>query len=87
MKVPDVNIWLALALSGHSHPLAARTWLDGQETPNSIFFCRRPHPENCWQGIAVLLPCGVRTGLAPGWQGEFRTYPQAFDKLNTPQAR
>ena len=27
MKLPDVNIWLALALSGHSRHPAARTWL------------------------------------------------------------
>ena len=37
MKLPDVNIWLALALSGHSHHQAARTWLDGQDTLASIF--------------------------------------------------
>lgn len=40
MKLPDVNIWLALALSGHSHHQAARSWLDGQEALAGIFFCR-----------------------------------------------
>lgn len=50
MKLPDVNIWLALALSGHSHHQAARTWLDGQETAGSIFFCRATQ-----QGLVRLL--------------------------------
>lgn len=50
MKLPDVNIWLALALSGHSHHEAARSWLDGQETLASIFFCRATQ-----QGLVRLL--------------------------------
>jgi uncharacterized protein len=50
MKLPDVNIWLALALSGHSHHEAARTWLDAQETLANIFFCRATQ-----QGLVRLL--------------------------------
>lgn len=50
MKLPDVNIWLALALSGHSHHEVARTWLDGQDAPGSIFFCRATQ-----QGLVRLL--------------------------------
>ncbi len=50
MKLPDVNIWLALALSAHSHHEAARSWLDGQETLASIFFCRATQ-----QGLVRLL--------------------------------
>ena len=50
MKLPDVNIWLALALSGHSHHQAARDWLDVQEKPESIFFCRATQ-----QGLLRLL--------------------------------
>ncbi len=50
MKLPDVNIWLALTLSGHSHHEAARTWLDAQETLESIFFCRATQ-----QGLVRLL--------------------------------
>jgi uncharacterized protein len=50
MKLPDVNIWLALALSGHSHHQAARSWLDTQETFASIFFCRATQ-----QGLVRLL--------------------------------
>jgi toxin-antitoxin system PIN domain toxin len=50
MKLPDVNIWLALALSGHSHHKAARSWLDAQEAASSIFFCRATQ-----QGLLRLL--------------------------------
>jgi len=50
MKLPDVNIWLALALSGHSHHRAARIWLDEQEAQDSIFFCRATQ-----QGLVRLL--------------------------------
>ncbi len=50
MKLPDVNIWIALALSGHSHHQAARSWLDGQETLLSIYFCRAKQ-----QGLIRLL--------------------------------
>jgi toxin-antitoxin system PIN domain toxin len=50
MKLPDVNIWLALTLSGHSHHQAARTWLDAQEALASIFFCRATQ-----QGLVRLL--------------------------------
>ena len=50
MKLPDVNIWLALALSGHTHHEAARTWLDDQQAVSSIFFCRTTQ-----QGMVRLL--------------------------------
>jgi toxin-antitoxin system PIN domain toxin len=50
MKLPDVNIWLALTLSGHSHHQAARIWLDGQEDHSSIYFCRATQ-----QGLVRLL--------------------------------
>ena len=36
----DVNIWLALAVSGHVHHHTARTWLDGLEDAASVLFCR-----------------------------------------------
>jgi len=50
MKLPDVNIWLALALSGHTHHQVARTWLDGEETDASLCFCRATQ-----QGLLRLL--------------------------------
>ena len=61
MKLPDINIWLALALSGHSHHSVARQWLDAESAPHSIFFCRATQ-----QGLmrlltteAVLAPYGI----------------------------
>jgi len=61
MKLPDVNVWLALALSGHSHHEAVRSWLETEHTPASIFFCRTTQ-----QGLmrllttaAVLAPYGI----------------------------
>jgi len=50
VKLPDVNIWLALTLSGHSHHTAARAWLDSQEPLASIFLCRATQ-----QGLLRLL--------------------------------
>ena len=50
MKLPDINVWLALTLSGHSHHTSARSWLEGQELSDSIFFCRSTQ-----QGLVRLL--------------------------------
>ena len=58
MKLPDVNIWLALSLSGHSHHLVAREWLDGESMPGGIRFCRATQ-----QGLLRLLT--TRAVLAP----------------------
>jgi len=63
VKLPDVNIWLALALSGHSHHQAAVAWLDGQDEPNGILFCRATQ-----QGfVRLLTTAGVLAcyGLPP----------------------
>lgn len=40
MTLCDSNVWLALALAGHAHHHAARTWLDSVTTPRSLLFCR-----------------------------------------------
>ena len=40
MMLPDVNIWLALVLSGHEHHTLARSWFENQVKPKSIHFCR-----------------------------------------------
>lgn len=50
MKLPDVNIWLALALSGHMHHRAACDWLDGQRERAGLCFCRATQ-----QGLVRLL--------------------------------
>lgn len=36
----DSNVWLALALSGHSHHTVAREWLETVEDPASVVLCR-----------------------------------------------
>ncbi len=46
----DVNVWLALALSGHIHHTAVRGWLETVEEAKSIFFCR-----NTQQSLLRLL--------------------------------
>lgn len=50
MKLPDVNVWLALTLSGHSHHKVASDWLDARQSPASIVFCRATQ-----QGLLRLL--------------------------------
>ena len=40
MTLPDTNLWLALALSKHTHHAAASEWLDRQNEVDSICFCR-----------------------------------------------
>ena len=36
----DSNVWLALALSKHSHHAVARKWLKAIDTPASVLLCR-----------------------------------------------
>lgn len=40
MMLCDSNVWLALALSKHSHHSAAREWLETVEQPASVLLCR-----------------------------------------------
>ena len=37
--LPDVNVWIALTVSGHVHHAAAKTWFD-MSADDSITFCR-----------------------------------------------
>lgn len=39
MILCDVNVWLALTLSGHSHHAPAKAWFDSV-SPGSVVFCR-----------------------------------------------
>ena len=50
MKLLDVNVWLALVLSGHQHHRTARTWLEAEQESASIYFCRATQ-----QGLVRLL--------------------------------
>lgn len=40
MILCDSNVWLALALSKHSHHATARQWLGTIDAPASVLFCR-----------------------------------------------
>lgn len=40
MNLLDINVWLALALSGHAHHSACRTWLESVSEPATTLFCR-----------------------------------------------
>jgi toxin-antitoxin system PIN domain toxin len=37
--LPDVNVWLALAVDGHPHHAAAKSWLDAHPS-DALAFCR-----------------------------------------------
>jgi toxin-antitoxin system PIN domain toxin len=50
MNLPDVNLWLAAILSGHSHHKEARSWLESQENTGEILLCRVTQ-----QGVLRLL--------------------------------
>lgn len=39
IKLPDANVWLALAFSDHVHHAKARVWFDGQSS-GACAFCR-----------------------------------------------
>jgi len=57
----DVNVWLALALSGHVHHKSARTWLDSIDEAASIFFCRQTQQSllRLLANASVLRPYGI----------------------------
>jgi toxin-antitoxin system PIN domain toxin len=40
VRLPDTNIWLALALSEHEFHDVARDWFATQSEPRSVLFCR-----------------------------------------------
>jgi hypothetical protein len=45
----DVNVWVALALAGHTHHLTALRWIE-DTAPDHLFFCRTTQ-----QGLLRLL--------------------------------
>lgn len=50
MKLLDANVWLALALSAHSHHRVARTWFESEPESAGFCFCRATQ-----QGLVRLL--------------------------------
>ncbi|WP_395747096.1 type II toxin-antitoxin system VapC family toxin [Prosthecobacter sp.] len=63
MTLPDTNLWLALALSKHSHHAAAIEWLEEQDEPGDICFCRSTQQSM----LRLLTTAGVMSiyGNAP----------------------
>jgi len=37
---PDVNVWLALSVSGHVHHATAKAWFQKLERHDRLYFCR-----------------------------------------------
>jgi toxin-antitoxin system PIN domain toxin len=56
----DVNVWLALTLSGHAHAAAARRWFGQVAVPGSVLFCRVTQQAylRLLTNAAVLAPYG-----------------------------
>ena len=56
----DVNIWLALALSGHAQHSVARQWFDSVAGPGQALFCRSTQQSflRLLTSTAVLAPYG-----------------------------
>ena len=40
MTLPDINVWIALTVSNHEHHAASLQWLETQQAPASLAFCR-----------------------------------------------
>ncbi|MDX2150364.1 MAG: TA system VapC family ribonuclease toxin [Bryobacteraceae bacterium] len=38
--LPDVNVWLALAVEGHVHHEPSRRWLEEEAAGSTLLFCR-----------------------------------------------
>lgn len=62
MRLPDSNVWLALALSGHVHHEICREWLDAISGCRMISFCRATQQSllRLLSTKAVLAPYGNR---------------------------
>jgi uncharacterized protein len=56
----DVNIWLALAISGHVHHEPGRRWFDAIDIPDTVGFCRATQQGflRLLTNAAVLAPYG-----------------------------
>ncbi|MGH8992218.1 MAG: TA system VapC family ribonuclease toxin [Acidimicrobiia bacterium] len=56
----DVNVWLALALSGHAHHSAARQWFESIEGSDQVLICRFTQQSflRLLTNAAVLAPYG-----------------------------
>ena len=75
MKLPDVNIWVALSLSDHTHHKASKLWLDENNIENSIFFCRATQ-----QGLLRIL---TNPSILKIYGLDALTNSQSWDKFET----
>lgn len=59
-RLCDVNVWLALALSGHAQHSVARRWFDSVEGSGQALFCRSTQQSflRLLTHAAVLAPYG-----------------------------
>lgn len=59
-QICDVNVWLALALSGHAQHSAARQWFDSVKSQGEVLFCRSTQQSflRLLTNTAVLAPYG-----------------------------
>jgi len=37
---PDINVWVAMAFSGHTHHTKAKSWFDSLSNQEELIFCR-----------------------------------------------
>jgi toxin-antitoxin system PIN domain toxin len=74
MKLPDVNIWLALSLPNHDHHQVARSWLNTLNPVVSIFFCRPTQ-----QGILKLL---TTAAVMKGYGRIVMTHTEAWEAFD-----
>jgi toxin-antitoxin system PIN domain toxin len=40
MRLPDINVWIALTFDSHVHHPRAKTWFDGLPNDDVCYFCR-----------------------------------------------
>lgn len=69
--LPDINIWLALARTGHMHHEAAHAWLASMKEAGSVVFCRATQ-----QGLMRLL---TTEAVMRVYGGRAFTNAQAWD--------
>ena len=61
VKLADVNVWLALAITGHEHHLATRRWLNSVSSDGVVLICRSTQQSflRLLTTAAVFRPYGV----------------------------
>jgi toxin-antitoxin system PIN domain toxin len=91
MLLPDINVWLALALSRHKHHRSAKAWFEAVSENTRLYFCRMTQ-----QGFLRLASTAAVAGedvvsLRDAWKAydilfaaprvEFAPEPQGIENL------